>query len=206
VTGIVRRLRRANSTQERALRAAVLGSAAAVLVAAGIDWVWQVPAIPVALLLLMGSGSAGGATEARSSGVAVESPGPHVRIAAIAAALIGTLLIVTPMAGAISLRESRAQAGARDVATALSDARTAADWQPYAASPLLQKALVLELAGKYAAASHAVSRAIHKTPDDWSSWLVLSRIEAERGQVVAALSAYRRARSLDPHDPLFATQ
>jgi O-Antigen ligase len=205
VAGMARRWQRATWSQERALRAAVLGSTCAFLVA-GVDWVWQIPAIPVALLLLAGAGNAGSADHVAPRDPAAYEPPRGVRIATVAAALIGTLVIVTPMAGAISLRQSESQASARSTTAALHDARTAASWQPYAASPLLQQALVLELAGNYAAAAHAASRAVGKAPTDWSAWLVLSRIEAERGRVAASLAAYRKAHSLDPHDPLFRTQ
>ena len=34
--------------------------------------------------------------------------------------------------------------------------------------------------------------------EEWRAWLICSRIEAERGRAVAAVTAYRKARSLNP--------
>ena len=203
--GVVRRWRR-SSADDRALLAAVLGAGAAFCVAAGVDWVWQLPVIPIVFLLLVGAAAA--PTGHRRTERTSAWGRPHLSRSAgwVALALAGTLAIVVPMAGAVSLRESQAQARLGRLAPALHDARTAGRWQPYAASPELQQALVLELSGGYAGAADAAHRAVRDAPNDWSAWLVLSRIEAERGQAGAAVAAYRRARSLDPRDPLFTAR
>jgi Flp pilus assembly protein TadD len=46
-------------------------------------------------------------------------------------------------------------------------------------------------------------RATRREPTNWQLWLILGRIEAERGRVPAALRAARRAQSLNPRSPLF---
>lgn len=204
LTGILQRWRR--SQADRGLLAAVLGASVAFVVAAGVDWVWQIPAVSVVFLLLVAVGAARrGSSRTRP---APASGRPHLgeAIRWIALALAGVAAIAVPTATGLSLRESQAQARDGRLSPALHDARTAAGWQPYGASPQLQQGLVLELKGEYAAAADATRRAAENAPSDWSTWLVLARIEAERGHPDTALAAYRRARSLDPRDPLFTSR
>ena len=211
VGGALRRLRRADA-HRRALLAAIIASAAAFLVAAGVDWVWQIPAIPVALLLLLAAGAAGkqrrGMALAGETGSPVDVPGPRTRSRAawVALAAVGAAAILVPLASAVSVRSSQAQAQEGRLAGALTSAHTAADWQPYAAEPALQQALVLEQAGNLAAAAVQARRATGAARTDWQAWLVRSRIEAERGDATAAIAAWRKAKSLDPRDPLFASR
>jgi hypothetical protein len=202
--GILQRWRR--SRDDRGLLAAMLGASVAFAVAAGVDWVWQIPGVSVVFLLLVGVGAARrGSPRARRT---YASGRPHLGegIRWIALALAGVAAIAVPTASGLSLRESQAQARDGRLSPALHEARTAAGWQPYGASPQLQQALVLELKGEYAGAADATRRAAENAPSDWSTWLVLARIEAERGHVDRALAAYRKARSLDPRDPLFTSR
>ena len=46
-------------------------------------------------------------------------------------------------------------------------------------------------------------RAVRNEPDNWSSWLVLSRLEAEAHHPAASVAAYRRARLLNPQATVF---
>jgi hypothetical protein len=190
---------------DRAVLAAVLGACAAFCVAAGVDWVWQIPAIPVVFLLLIGG--AGARRQRRRSGQpALSRRAGLARSAAwVALALAGVVALVIPMASGVSLRESQAQARVTHFEPALHDARTAVGWEPYAASPRLQQALVMEASGDYAGAAAAARQAVSAAPTDWKGWLVLSRIEAEAGRPRPAVAAYRKARSMDPRDPLFAS-
>jgi O-Antigen ligase len=208
LTGTLRRLRGARA---RSRQAAIAASTAAFLVAAGVDWVWQIPAIPVALLLLLAAGAAGkqrrGMALAGETGSPVNVPGPRTRSRAawVALAAVGAASIVVALASAVSLRSSQAQARAGQLGSALASARTAEGWQPYASEPALQQALVLEQGGNLAAAAVQARRATGAARTDWQAWLVRSRIEAERGEDRAALAAWQTAKSLDPRDPLFAT-
>jgi cytochrome c-type biogenesis protein CcmH/NrfG len=63
---------------------------------------------------------------------------------------------------------------------------------------------LLEQAGDLNAAAVAARRSTQAERDNWRTWLVLSRIEAERGHGKASVAAYRMARSLNPKSPLFA--
>lgn len=193
----------------RARSAAVAGALVAFVVAGGVDWVWQIPAIPVTALLLaaagMARGPAGRYLAIDETAVAEEAPTHRlqVKLAWAVLAALGAAAIAVPMGSAVSLRSSQARANAGRLGSALASARSAHGWEPYAAEPALQQALVLEQAHRLDGASLQAARATRAARTDWRAWLVRSRIEAERGHTHAALFAWERARSLDPNDPLF---
>ena len=109
-------------------------------------------------------------------------------------ALVG---LGVPLAGATQLRSSQQAAAANQLDPALHQASTSRRVQPFASSPLLQRALVLELRGDLAGAASAAQAAERKEPTNWRPPFVLARIEAERGNVNAGLAALRRARALN---------
>ena len=194
-TGAARTVRA--GPDERSVLAAATGAVAAFCVSAAVDWVWQIPVLPVVLILLAGAV------------LADPTVGPRLprrrlgaRAALALAAVTGGFAIVPPLARVTAIRASEAQASAGRFGPALADARTAARLSPGAAGPRLQEALVLEQAGAFADAALAAQRALAASPDDWRGWFVLARIEAERGRPGAALDAYRHARALDPHSSL----
>jgi O-antigen ligase/polysaccharide polymerase Wzy-like membrane protein len=197
------------SAAARSRGAAIAAALVAFVVAGGVDWVWQIPAIPVVALLLaaagMARGPAGRHLAIEEIALAEEAPTHRLqaKLAWIALAVLGTAAIAVPMGSAVSLRTSQAQANAAKLSRALGSARNAHGWEPFAAEPALQQALVLEQAHRLDAASVQAARATRAARTDWRAWLVRSRIEAERGNTRVALSAWEHARSLDPHDPLF---
>ena len=74
-----------------------------------------------------------------------------------------------------------------------------------AATGYLQRALVLERGGRLREAARDARSAAEREPTNWQPWLILARIEAERGRVPVALRAARRARAANPRSPLFRT-
>lgn len=211
VVGALRRMRRAGANV-RAGQAAIVAAIVAFMVAASVDWVWQIPAIPVVALLFLSAGAAG---EARRGSVLGEEKNEYrsagrgrsarATIAWAVLAAAGSAAILVPMASAVSVRSSQTQAQAGRLTSALHSAKTAAGWQPYASEPALQQALVLEQAGNLTAAAQKARKATDAASTDWRAWLVRSRIEAERGAAQQALAAWRKAKALDPKDPLFRT-
>ncbi|HWF74396.1 MAG TPA: O-antigen ligase family protein [Solirubrobacteraceae bacterium] len=194
-------------------RARAAGAAAALLafmVSAVADWVWQLPVLPAAFLLLAAAVLA--PAPPRTS---VRAPAPEdtavvagrhrtvLRLGLVATALACVIAIGIPLAAASAVSKSQAAARMGKTSSALADARSAVRLEPGAAAPQLQLALVLELQHNYAAALAAAHQATRDESQNWSDWLVLSRIEAESGQVKASVVAYRRARSLNPRSPLF---
>jgi len=107
------------------------------------------------------------------------------------------------LAGAANLRDSQAAAATRPAA-ALRDAADAQRAQPYAASPRLQRALLLEQGGSLAGALDAARQATSDEPTNWRTWFVRARIEGELGNATAAVAHLREARRLNPHSNLFA--
>jgi len=189
---------------ERPYLAAALAGCVAFFATAVFDWMWQMPVLTVAMLLLASIlvGGGGEGEEGEESGRHSPFPVP-ARVGFALAALAAIVAIAIPLASTALVRQSQAEASEGDAAAALSAARSAQNAQPGAASPRLQQALLLETAGDLTAASAAAHAATEREATNWRLWLVLSRIEAERGQVDAAIRYYRKARSLNPYSSLF---
>ncbi len=167
-------------------------------VAAAIDWAWELTVIPVTFLLLAGALLGG----SRSQRTGSASPGSRVILIALSAVAVAAIAIT--LAGTSSVRASQSDVKAGDLSLALDKARSGAEIQPWAATPHLQQALVLELQGDLDAAAVSARAATRDEATNWRTWLVLSRIEAFRGDARAAVAAYREARSLNPRSTLFA--
>lgn len=197
------RLLLAASVRSRPRYAAAIAGFLAFCITAVFDWMWQIPVLAVAMLLLasvlvMPPAGAAPGTGARP---AFSIP---LRAAAAIAAAVAIVAIAIPLASTSLVRQSESDARAGDLAGALQEARTAQNVQPDAASPRLQQALVLEAQGNLGAAAAAARAATERESTNWRTWLVLSRIEAERGRAEAAVRDYREARSLNPRSELFA--
>jgi O-antigen ligase len=190
---------RAGSRSRAPLAAALAGCTAFCLVAAT-DWIWQIPVLPVALLLLAAPLVASRGEFAGGGRRAMQLP---FRLAFVPVAAAAVVAIAIPLASSSLVRQSEADARGGDLAAALSAARSAQNVQPDAATPRLQQALVLEAQGELSPAAEAARAATERESTNWRTWLVLSRIEAERGHAAAAVVAYRRARSLNPRSALF---
>jgi tetratricopeptide (TPR) repeat protein len=193
------------SSRERPLLAAALAGFLAFCITAIFDWMWQLPALPVAMLLLasilvMRPADPAARTDAGGTR-GLQLP---LRIGLPAVALVAIVAIAIPLASISLVRQSEADARAGDLAGALQEARTAQNVQPDAAGPRLQQALVLEAQGNLAGAAAAAHAATERESTNWRTWLVLSRLEAERGRAEAAVRDYQEARSLNPRSELFA--
>lgn len=184
--------------------AAVAGAVAAFLISAALDWVWQMPVLPVAILLLAAAALApAGRSVSPGPGTLTRGRRIVTRTVLAVAAVACLVAIGVPLADTGAVRASQAQASTGNLSAALADARSAIRIEPGAESAQLQTALVLELQGRFGAAVIAARKATADAPQDWQSWLVLSRLETEAGQPAPALADYRRARSLNPRSPLF---
>jgi hypothetical protein len=180
--------------------AAALAGCAAFCVSASVDWVWQIPVLAVAMLLLAATLVTSGETDAPEGRAALP---PLPRAGVVVAALVLIAAIAIPLASTSLVRRSQERAREGDLQAALADARSAQNVEPFAATPRLQTALLLEEQGDLSAAASAARGATDRESTNWRTWVVLSRIEAKRGRASAAIAAYRRARLLDPRSPLF---
>jgi hypothetical protein len=194
---------RRREARRRTAAAAVAAATLAFFVSAALDWVWQVPVVPVAVLLLAGAALAPagtpGATGTSGATASRHRRGPlvAVRLGLAALAVVAIVVIAVPLAATSAVRASQAAAARGDLTAALADARTAIRVESGAGTPHLQAALVLELEGRVRAALAEARAATEADARNAEVWLVRSRLEAEDGQAGAAVLSFRRARALD---------
>jgi O-antigen ligase len=212
-TGIARAIRTTEPEQRLAVAGATAG-AAAFAVAAAFEWIWLIPVLPLAFFVLAGVvGTPSVALDGPALHLAATADAPRVRrrrpplwlrLPAAAVCLGAALVIALPMASTEAVRDSQALARSGNLDASLVRARDAVALQPYAASPWLQEALVLEVLGRIPQAVVAAEHATREGPTDFENWLVLSRLKARDGHAHASLVDYLRARALSPNSPLFA--
>ena len=209
---VAARLVTVSQHEARARAAGALAAMLAFSISAAGDWVWQLPVLPVTFLLLAAAVVAPAsrsvpvramASEAPSVAAGKYRPPATLRAGLLVAGLACLAAISIPLATAAAVRNSQTAVLAGNSSLALSDARSATRIEPGAASAQLQVALVLELRHDLPGALDAALKATRDEPQNWSGWLVLSRLEAESGHAQASVTAYRRARSLNPRSPLF---
>ena len=186
--------------EQRLILAAATAGAAGFAAAAVFDWVWELAAPSTAFMLLSAVAISGfslrGPTRRRRR-KSRRRRNQFQRAGVAAVAVTALIAIWLPLRGATALQQSQIDAANGNLAGALKQARNAADAQPYAASPRMQEALILEQQGKLGAATAAASAATRKESNNWRTWLTLARIQAERGQTKESIRAYRRARAFN---------
>jgi O-antigen ligase len=193
----------ASAHGSRADQAALLGGVTAFVIAAGIDWAWEQPVLPTAFMLL--TAAMIGPVLVSSDGHSATGRNPlRLRLAVGLGATMVTVALAIPYLAVDRLEASRDHAGSGDLEGALDLAREAQSFQPYAATPRLQEALVLEEAGLFEEAVAPAREAAEREPTNWRTWLILARAENESGRPGAATRHFMRARSLNPRSPLFA--
>jgi hypothetical protein len=199
VLGTVRALRAPPSIRH-ALAVAV-AALAVFAVSAAYDWVWQLAVLPAAALLLGG----GVVSVRRRPAQLIRRSRSVTRLVLVCGALLALPAIATPLIMTTSIRSSQSEVRAGNLAAAMQDANSAQALEPYAATPRLQRALILELERRYSPAAAAARQATEREPTDWRTWLVRSRIEVEAGHPRLALDYYLRARALNPTSSLFSS-
>jgi O-antigen ligase len=197
VAAVLRARRAARSPEVVAL---TVGAAAAAIVwalDAGVDWMWESTAVTVGALTVATVAAGALARQARR-------PRVRLRTAATVAGLAALALQAPLLVASSRLADSQKAFARGDLQTALDAATTASQAEPWASTPLLQRAQVLESSGQLASADRAAVAATRRDGEDWRTWIVLARIDAERGQLRPAVRAAERARRLNPRSPLFA--
>jgi hypothetical protein len=182
--------------------AAAVAGAAAFCLAAAVDWTWQIPVLPVCMLLLASVLVTAPRRDPGEESAAASLSVP-IRVALGVVCAVAIVAIAVPLASTQLLRQSEGEARAGDLAAALRAAEDAQNVEPGFAGPRLQRALVLEEQGDLPPALEAVNGATARESTNWRPWLVRSRIEAELGMARAAVRDFQRARSLDPRSPIF---
>jgi len=203
VSSIVYGLARARfGTQDPALIGTVSAGATAFclfLVHAGVDWMWELTAVPV--LALVCGGSALAVCHSASTGA------PRwLRAAMAAGAAIACATQLPGLVSNSSIRRSQAAVDSGNTIAALAASNDAVAAAPWASTPFIQRGLVQELQGAFGHAKVDLRAAAKRDPHDWRPPLLLARVEAESGNTVAALRAWRQARSLRPMSPIFSSK
>jgi O-antigen ligase len=181
----------------RSQLAAALAGVSAFCFGASYDWLWELPVLPIAFLLLASVLVTAGGRDRRQP---VRVGG---RVAGCIVAAIAMVAIAIPLSATSSVQQSQAAARSGDLGEALDKAEDAIRVEPFAAPPRLQKALVLEEQGRLGVAETAALGAVHREPQEWRSWVVLSRLQAQQGKATQALVSYRKAKMLNPRSTLF---
>lgn len=194
-------LRTRAAAAERTAFAAATAACFAFALWAGVDWLWQVPVLPAAFLLLAAALIGGSA--AAGSATSFTRPTRRLRITIAAVGVLAIVAAAIPMVVAGQLKASRAAADAGDLDQALLDARQAIAVQPGSAAPRREEARVLALRGELPAAVVAANKAATLEPADWQNWLVVSRLERATGDDAAATLAMRKAMAGNPLSPVF---
>jgi O-Antigen ligase len=190
--------RRGGATREPV--AAATATLVAYLVAAALDWMWEMTVVTLVAIVCAG-------LLLRAEKIPRHRRhGQPVRVlatttAALAAvgalALEGILVFATH-----ELDRSHAAAAVGDLASAQSAARTAARLEPWATTPLLQLALVDEQGGNIGGAQVEIARALKRDRANWQLWYVAARIERKLGERERSRRSLERAASLNPRSPL----
>ena len=191
-----RRIRRLS-----AARADAVASATAVVVAyavaAGIDWVWELPVVTLVAFTCL-------AVTLAPDRAAQKVAGAPARAAVVGVAMVVVVAQAIPFLSQARISESQSAASRGDLAGALASARAARRVQSWAPDPWLQLALVHEQRGELEAARTAIRRATREDREDWRLWLVLARLDTKLGEIAEARRSLQRAISLNPRSPLFA--
>jgi hypothetical protein len=194
-TGILAR-QRARRRATAGVSAAFLSAFIVYLLEASFDWTWESTAVTV--LALVGVA----VVSVRLAGRLPPIRWP-VRLALVIFAVIGAAVQVPGLVSTVDIRRSQAAERAGHGAQALAWANNAVSAEPWAASPYDQRGLVLESGGRLAAAALSLQRAVDNERTNYTHWVLLARVETERGILGPAADDYEQAHRLRPLSGLF---
>jgi hypothetical protein len=193
--GVFAAVRLLRAGAERTTVAALAAAYAAYLLSVAIDWMWELTAVTIVGVMLLGL-----LTAFRPShrGGADETVGFGFGLAALAGAWLLLCAQLVPLLSELKIRDSQAAAARGHTAEAANAARAARSLEPWAAQPYVQLALVAEQVDDLPEARHQLGRALERDDHDWRLWLVKARLEAKSGEVLEARRSLARAEELSP--------
>ncbi len=191
-------------------RAAVAGLYAVVvafLVAAAIDWMWELTIVGVVAMLAAGLVAGPAALPAENegegeAGIAERPRSPAtLRIGLGIAGLAAVAVLAFPLLSEVSLRASAKEAARGDARAAVDSASDARRLAPWSSDPLTRLALLAEAQGDLPTARRWIERSLKKNDSDWRTWLIAARIQTQLGAVRQAAASLAKARELNPRSP-----
>ena len=180
----------------RGAAAGCAGAFVVFVIAAGVDWMWESTAVA---LLALACAMLGAASQSHDA----KKPRPRTRVGITVLALAILAFLIPALVASQQLEESQAAVRAHRAAEAVATATTAIKLQPWSVRAYQQRALVLEMSGLLAAAAKDARKAVELESENYENWLILGRIEVERGRTDAGLRAARRAQALHPRGTEF---
>jgi|GEM_PF-199366 len=187
--------------------AALTAAFGAYAVEVGFDWMWELTAVSIVAwtVLALALSSA----KPREQGPEPKTDRKPARLLLkggpiVAAVAISWVLIVAqaiPLLASTQIEKSKAAVARGDASAAVSAAIKARRIQPWAASPALQLALVLEREGYLAQASAWIREAIKHDKTNSDLWIASTRIDVKRGEISKAKKSLKRAIELNPRSP-----
>ena len=184
---------RLDKTSSVGAAAAMISGFVVFLVSAGVDWMWEVPAVAVLALASLTVALASASHRRRSRGGIARLP---VQLAIGAAAIAVGALQIPGIVATDRIRASEGALESGDWPRALALANDAVDVQGWAAAPYAQRALALGVLDEPLLVRSELDEAIEREPTNWRHPLLLAVIEFVGGDRIAARRSYRRAREL----------
>ena len=201
VAGIRRALGRRNVLGDSVAAAAAAGFVA-YMIAVGIDWMWQLPAVSIVGFVLLGL-AVGPATDRETPAAPTPQARRMIRIAVVLVAVVALAIEADVLIANLKINDSQAAVARGDIVAARNAAGDARTLQPWSSVPYIQRALIDEASGQLTAARTAIRSAIARDRTNWRVWLIDARIEGKLGNRAAAQTSYDQARSLNPRSAVF---
>jgi len=176
--------------------AAATAAIVAFVVTATLDWAWELTVLPAAFMLLVVAATG----TARPQLALARS----VRAVVVSIAVLVIALIALPRLATQAVRDSQRDSAGGQLDASLNNADRAARLLPFAATPAVQQALVLQQRGEARRALPLAREATAADPINWRTWYVRWSVARDAGRAPEAAAAYARARALNPRSPLFA--
>ncbi|MEA2474544.1 MAG: hypothetical protein QOE06_2459 [Thermoleophilaceae bacterium] len=206
LAGVALRMRRGG---DRALHACVLAVLLMWMLAAAVDWHWEMPVVTLPVLALAAAAAGGRREDPADSpgtetaeGTAARRPrGSLAARLALATAALG--LAATPAAAALSqtrLNDSVRELKAGDCARAVDSASSSLQVMDFRPEPLEVTGFCRSRQGRPAEAVRAFERAIDRDPHSWELYYGLALVRAAGGLDPHAATA--RALELNPREVL----
>ncbi|MBO9531449.1 MAG: O-antigen ligase family protein [Solirubrobacteraceae bacterium] len=195
-----------------AVRGGLVATAAAgltaIMLGAGIDWYWEIPAVRALAFAMLAAGLVPLAIRAARDPWMPEPrwtvPLP-VRALPALVALVAAAAQFVPNQADRALADSQRAASAGDLAEASNAADRAVAAEPERPDGYTQRGLLAEASGRPSEAIVDLQLALHRSPGrgDWRLFALLARAHAEAGEPKAALAAMAEGRRARPNGRFF---